>query len=176
LTAVTRDKQHSHLRRLLANVYHAFAPRGRFDFSQISDDLANPEQWRGEFLSAASETFEAELGRIAQLAAERSIPLEVLILPTRDAVAFAGRSVARAGGEAVTSAAPTDQPTRDPSLPTRKAKAALDRLGIPYLDPTEILSLQPVEEVFFRFDGHLTPRGNQLARDALLAQARLDCG
>lgn len=160
-------KQHSHLRRLLANVYHALAPRDRFAFSQMSDDLANPEQWRGEFLTAAKATFEQELARIAALAAEQGIGLAVLILPTRDAVQ-------RVRDARPASSAPGTL-EREPLLPTQQAKAMLDRLGIDYVDVTDSLASEPVEDVFFRFDGHLTPLGNGLVRDALLAAIPPDC-
>jgi hypothetical protein len=60
-------------------------------------------------------------------------------------------------------------------LPVEKATALFDRLGIDYVDATPVLAAEPLEEIFFRFDGHLTAQGNALVGEAFLDRVGRTC-
>lgn len=156
-------KQKFHFRRLISNLYHSIAPPDQFAFVKIVDDLANPVKWEEEFLSEAFLRYGNEMREIRDTARARGLDLAVLVLPTRDAVGYL-----RAGRK-------NGPPGRDPMLPVEKATDLLDRLEIPYLDATTVLATESLEDVFFRFDGHLTALGNELAGEAFLERFGRSC-
>ena len=60
-------------------------------------------------------------------------------------------------------------------LPIRRALAILDEIGARAVDLTPAVAAAPPDEMFFRFDGHLTPPANRRVADAILERFDLRC-
>jgi len=147
-------KTHLQLYRLATSVYHRLAPT-EDEYRHVLAELADPEAWTREPLSVALATFEREMKELQVLAREHGVELRFLVIPTRDAVA-----AVRAGATATEGSTPL--------LPVEKAGRVLADLGADFLDATSPLARAGGEELYFPFDGHLTPEGNRIVADALL--------
>lgn len=154
-------KRHSHLYRLVSSVYHRLAPLEESAYARIDEELADPEQWRRDFLSRAGGKYEEEMAKLQQLASERGIPVRFVILPTQAAVAA--------------SRAPAGAPSSNPRLPVEKALELLERHHAQAFDATDVLAGSADGPLFFPYDGHLTPAGNRIVAHALLSTWPLAC-
>jgi SGNH hydrolase-like domain, acetyltransferase AlgX len=146
-------KRHSHLYRLAAATIHRLHPHG------VSTDLEQNAQagaWTAGELRGADAGFRREFGRIAAVCRGHGAKLAVLLIPSSAMVNAIAKGTIRSAGGAV-----------DQTLPLQHALAALRDLQIRTLDVTPALVQRPVGETYFYFDGHLTPRGHALVRDAV---------
>ncbi|MFK7897237.1 MAG: hypothetical protein AB8G23_15455 [Myxococcota bacterium] len=169
-------KRNLHLRRLLANVYHRLAPQENVTFDKIANDLATPAVWDEPFLKKSASIYEKEMHRILEIAREHRLPIHGIVIPTLSSVAAFNADQPTASAESESIRAEATAAGRDLTLPVEKATAIFDRVGMTYLDAAPILSQQPMEKVFFRFDGHLSELGNELVADAFMAAAGSGCG
>jgi hypothetical protein len=138
-------KENSHLYRLFARVYHQAAvhePGG-----ELNEPMREASAWEGEFLQQAERKYREEFERIATICRQAGSELQVLIIPSREEVAWRER---------------TDGEADAPAETRRRARQIFDDLQIPYIDVTAALCEVPYQVVFFHFDGHLTPQGHEI--------------
>jgi hypothetical protein len=147
-------KRNSHLYRLLSKVYHALVPQPA-DGVGAPVETFDPAAWKEDgSMRELAEIYEREFRTIAQLAEQRGIPLLFVVIPLRE-------SIAALRGEL-----PEDE--RDYQLATDFVTALLGAMNVRFVDATSVLASHPVRDVFFPYDGHLTPFGNELVADAVL--------
>jgi len=159
-------KRNFHVYRLVSATYHALAEGDQKGHDAVIQQLTRPGAWEEEFLATASRRYASEMRRIQELATGEGKPVVFLILPTRDAAArtFEIRSAAAAQE-------PTTEPSeRQPMFPVERARAILDEIGARYIDLTPVVGAFPADEMFFRFDGHLTPEGNERVAEEFVRQ------
>ncbi len=149
-------KRHFHLYRLAAKVYHQTAHTNK-DTSNLQENLYQPDSWRVSPLKESLDLYREEFGKIKAICDRESIPLMVFVMPTVDTV----RAVADNGQEVKPQPVPTTG-TTDYILPNKIAASVLTSLEIATTDLTEVLAQHDTDETYFRFDGHLTPRGNEI--------------
>jgi hypothetical protein len=145
-------KRHSHLYRLAAAAAHRIRP------PPVSQDLldrqmADPRNWADGDLRDAERVYREEFARMASLCRERGIELAVVVIPRATTVDALARGAPAEGS--------------DPALPVRHALAVFRDLGIRHLDLTPALVRVPVDQTYFHYDGHFTPRGHALASDEM---------
>lgn len=155
-------KANVHLYRLATAVYHRLAPVQRSPYEQAVEDLANPDVWANGVLAPALERFTKEVSLIQQIGRENGAEVRFLIIPTDHAVrARRGEATQSSGLE--------------PLLPVEKARQALEATGAEVFDATDALAELPVEEVYFPFDGHLTPKGNRIVYEGWMEARPVAC-
>jgi len=152
-------KLHSHLYRLATAAMHRLHPYGvrrhSLDLNAVGD------AWTKGELREADSIFRREFERMAALCRTHGIEMAVLLIPAGTMVEALARGTPRSPDGA-----------RDQTLPLQHALSAFRDLHIRYLDLTPRLVARPVTETYFYFDGHFTPRGHALVRDALLLEWR----
>ena len=137
-------KRTLHLYRLLARVYQRL---GIAPISHGGLEMYEEAGWTRPPLAKAEPIFRDELERIAEIAAERDVPLLAIVIPARLTVDAAAGRVPDVAGE----------------LPVTRTGETLDALGIRWIDATP--ALVPIEEAYFLHDGHLTPVGHAAVAD-----------
>ncbi len=151
-------KRNVHLYRLASKVYQSrFAPQ--VTVGHVAHRLYEPAAWEEGELAQAWPVFREEMTLLGALAARVQSKLLVVVIPTEAAVA------ARVAGTSQTAVVGGDL-----DLPVRRVMALLDELAIPAVDLTPALATQPTDQVYLRIDGHLTPLGNRLAGEAIVAR------
>lgn len=143
-------KRNSHFYRLCSNLWHAYG--GRFADDMDSKDLYEAAAWEREPLGRAETIYRDEFAKISALCKSRGIDLFACVIPTR-------RSVA---GFADGGSSPKEDDHLDLTLPSRKARAVLEELAIPFVDVSRELADLGAAKAYFAFDGHLTPAGNRI--------------
>jgi hypothetical protein len=147
-------KRHFHLYRLVAAARHRLHPTG---VSQgVLEMNADARAWTDGPLRQADAIFRQEFERIGSICRSQAIDLRVLLIPGPGMVDSLEKGTSR-----------TADGARDQSLPRKHALSALRDLQISFLDLTPMLVEHPVTETYFFFDGHFTPRGHQLVKDAV---------
>jgi len=156
-------KRHSHLYRILSNYYHRHA-KVPTNFAQNQFEMAQPLKWESGVLKEGRKKFREQFEKIARVARERSIPLTVVIIPSK-------WTVDATAGQRFTPSA--DVQSFDPMLPIQITKTIFGELGVHYIDLTEALAVEPSDNTYYRFDEHWTPLGHQIVERAIL-RARPD--
>jgi len=139
-----------HTARLIGRVYQRLAAS--------EDALFRDASWKGETLARAYATFGEELARIAELCREARIPVLAVVIPAKASLAPPAEPSASAP---------------DLALPARKAALALETAGIAYVDLTEPLRALGPADAYLARDGHLTPRGNEVAAEEIARALRV---
>ncbi len=175
-------KRNLHVYRLLSATYHALADDNQKSHDAVVEQLEHPSAWKEDFLVGANQRYASEMRRIQSYAISEGKQIAFLILPTRDAAAqtYAMRSAessakGESSAQSVSKATSGDNEVR-PMLPVERARMIFDGMDARYLDLTTVVGAFPAEEMFFRFDGHLTPEGNRLVADAFIDRFDLRCG
>jgi len=151
--------QHFHLYRLATATMHRLHPYG---VRQHNLDLnTEVRAWTNGELREADSIFRREFERMAALCQSHGVEMAVLIIPDGTMVDALARGASRSPDGA-----------RDQSLPLQHAVSAFRDLHIRYLDLTPTLVAHPVTETYYYFDGHFTPRGHALVRDAVVSEWR----
>ena len=149
-------KRTSHLYRFISNIYHAYFPGPR-QYYEVIDQMAVADNWNAPELRRAEELYRTSIRAFAQRCDELGVPLLVVVIPTKEAVAAAR----------VRSAL-------DYGLVTRRTLELLGSSDIDHVDLTPLLAELGPEKSYLQFDGHLTPSAGALAgraiRDWLAAQ------
>lgn len=147
-------KMNSHLYRLFSKVYHRVSI-GDDEAFQFQEAMSKAENWNSGILQKAERAYADRFSAIASRCRENSIPLLVMIIPPRISVAS-------------TSTISGDLNHDGADLPVLHAARIMTDLQIPFIELTSQLVGQPLNEIYFRHDGHFTPRGHQYAMEALL--------
>lgn len=164
-------KRKSHLYRLLSAVYHSLAGGDQDSYRAVSEQLARPSAWQEEFLATAHERYDVAMRGIQEYAVRNGKKLAFVILPTREAAA----QYRLAESRSETDAAGNPDEAR-PMLPVERARSIFEGIGAHYSDLTAVVAATPVEDTFFRFDGHLTPEANRRVAAALMSEYAFQCG
>lgn len=140
-------KRNLHGYRLISKVYQRAVTWGRPD-AHFGNELFYAESWQKDELSRAHAIFREELARIGQVCRDAGIPVVAIVIPREVALA---------------TSPPADAGALDYRIPAERAEDALRAAGIPYADLTEPLRALGAADAYFARDGHLTPRGNEIA-------------
>jgi len=156
-------KRRLHLFRFLARLRQATGvAAGPDPFRATREQLYDEASWEEAPLQEARQRYRDEAVRIGEICRERGIEVAALVIPTGDVLGpLEGEEPL--GGE--------------PLRPVDEALEAFAAAGIPAVDATQAFAGRTRAEVYFRFDGHLTPAGHGLVVDALrreCAPLRLD--
>ena len=161
-------KVHFHLYRLVSRAYHVSHDRELRDQPHQAE-LYRPAEWENGKLKGALEIYQQEFSRIRELCRARQIPVLACVIPTARAV------------EATENTQPSNQPMQASArlgpastdaqydLPARQAEKAMGAAGIPCIDLTPALAQAGMKKSYFSWDQHLSPTGNRVAADAILA-------
>ena len=150
-----RIKRWSHLYRLVSRVHHRIAPSPQN--AGFRNEMYERQNWETGILKEGRAAFKREFKRMAELCHQASVPLHVMIIPTRTMVDDHRR---RTGSG--------DMGPEGSLVVSEIMSEILTDLGIPFLDLTPHLAALPTEKTYFVHDGHLTPRGHGIVAKALL--------
>jgi hypothetical protein len=155
---------------LLTATYHRLAGGSEASHDATSSDLARPSAWEEDFLAKAADRYAAEMSAIKAYAVEHDKRVVFVILPTREAAAeyFANPGRHAEGNEDAEDAS-------RPMLPVERAQAIFEGIGARVLDLTPIVGAGSPEEMYFAFDGHLTPRANERVAEAFVREVEFEC-
>lgn len=149
-------KRNLHAYRLISNLYHQLTAQERPETVALNQ-LGDPDAWLEPPLADAIVNYGASMSNIARLCRERSVPLVILVVPTLKIV-----ELYQSEG------APPETLVRDERWLLQRASGMLCDLDALLVDATPTLAAKANEQLYFRFDHHLTPRGNELVADLLL--------
>ncbi len=148
-------KRSSHLYRLVSRVYHRAVPAPEAPgFREVMLDEKN---WESGILKDALKAYRDEFARISKACSSHGVALDVVIIPTRDAIGEARR---RAAGE-------PPEIKGDPATPAKHAATIMKDLGIRFVDLTPALLQEPIDKTYFRHDGHFTPAAHRITADEI---------
>jgi hypothetical protein len=139
-------KQNSHLYRLTANSLHRFS-ENKIQANPYIHQLYREQDWNDK-LKDARNIYEKEFIAMRDLCQQHNLPLLTAIIPTAAAV---------------------DKPQSEAYLPVTKAKSIFDNNRIPFVDATPKLAESGMRKTYFSWDQHLSPAGNRLTADAIVA-------
>jgi len=142
-------KRHSHVYRLFSRLWHSL---GLNAIEAAELEMFSNADWSGELLVQATTTFESTFRAMKTDCEQHKVPLLVVLIPPIEEIRF--------------SSAPT--PGREYGLPGARARELLTRIGVEYLDCTPMLAQAGYATCFLKFDGHLSRRGNEIARDCII--------
>lgn len=150
-----RIKRWSHLYRLVSRAHHRIAPNPQK--SGFRDEMYERQNWETGILKEGRAALKREFKRMAELCHGASVPIHVMVIPTRTMVDdHRGRT-----GIA-------DLEPHGSLVVSEIISEILTELGIPFLDLTPHLASLPTEQIYFVHDGHLTPHGHDIVAKALL--------
>ncbi len=150
-------KRNSHLYRLLSKAYHKVGNKHK-RISNLEKNLYDEEKWNSGGLKNAYDIYRNEFEAISRICKENSLPLFVIVIPTRESVANNGLVVPADHGGV----------TLRHDLPMQKVGSILTSLDIRYKDMTPELKKLNVAAPYFVHDSHLTPRGHKIVYEAIL--------
>ena len=146
-------KVNIHSYRLAARIYHRISGSPR---SNTQAELNDYEQWATGTLADASSRYSAEFEQMASRCQSAGISFRVILIPTVETVA------------AVKHHGMTGMLQRiDYRTPLLHAHRIFQDLEISFLDLAPMLALHDPEEMYFAFDGHLTPGGHRVVYEAI---------
>ena len=137
-------KLHSHLYRLLSNIYHSYFPAPR-QYQEVIDQMAAADNWNAPDLKRASDLYQTALRSFAARCQQLGIPLLVLVIPTKESVAAGGAPAAL-----------------DHGLVTRRTLEFLEASHIDHVDLTPLLRQLGADASYLAFDGHFKPAAHAL--------------
>ncbi|MBK7644952.1 MAG: SGNH/GDSL hydrolase family protein [Planctomycetes bacterium] len=142
-------KRHVHVYRLFSRLWHSLGMKGS---GEAHLAMFAQQDWTTEPLAHAKTVFEEEFRAMQAACAQRHVPLTVLLIPPIEEVRHAGSA----------------PPGLDFGLPGAQAREVLTNLGVPFVDSTAALTEAGYANTFLQIDGHLSRRGNEIARDCIL--------
>ncbi len=151
----------SQIYRILSNTAHRLGIGRGADSIELERQLMDPRAWQTGDLAEARRAYRLEMVAIRDSCRGRGIPLLVLIIPPHAAIddALRDRLLAQQGDVSVSE-------ELDARFAVREVRSILDELGIEFVDATPVLAKMG-KNVFFRFDGHLTPSAARVVGFAL---------
>lgn len=153
-------KRTLHSYRLASRVYHRLTDD--LQAEAAADELSSPEAWRSGHLAEATRRYKREFETMAALCKSRDLDFAVVIVPSETIVTLV-KTMGRPKG--------TDVP--DARIALARATTILEELGLRTVDVTDALAANVPREMFFRYDGHLTPAGHRVVRNKLAEQLPL---
>lgn len=143
-------KRNFHTYRLLAATYHKMAGgRSPSNYGKLLKEMLDEKAWESGFLAKAETRYRAEMKRMRERCLKDDIPVVAAIIPPYAILANAA-----------------DEDTS--CVPVEKARAALADAGFEHVvNLQEVFAPHDARALYLEFDGHLTPKGHEIAAGAL---------
>lgn len=145
-------KRTSHLYRFASATYHRIDTSPGNPFAATFSELGREESWTSGFLRDCRAKFVKEMGEIVDIARRQGASVQLVVIPTTDAIA-ARRSADIDG---------------DPERPVREAVAIGQSLEIIVIDTLGVLAEYDPRETYFARDMHLNELGSRRVAEAIL--------